>query len=94
MTSDCHDPIISGLAYRITAVADRSPADIADFAGNTDLLVETDADKHHIFGVGTYSTDGVRFYEKDLQNEGKDVRTWSIRPAGDGSFTAEHIAAI
>jgi hypothetical protein len=94
MTSDCHDPIISGPAYRITAVAGRSPADIADFVGNTDLLVETDEDQHHIFGVGAYSSDGVRFYEKDLQNEGKDVRTWSIGPSPDGGFTAEHIAAI
>jgi len=94
MTSGCHDPIISGFAYRITSVAGRSPADIADFVGNTDLLVETDVDQHHIFGVGAYSSDGVRFYEKDLQNEGKDVRAWSIQPADDGTFTAEHIAAI
>jgi hypothetical protein len=95
MTSNCHDPIISGIAYHISDVAGRSPSDIADFVVNTEMWVETDGNQHHIFGVGAYSSDGVRFYEKDLQNEGKDVRVWSISPSPDGEgFTAEHIAAI
>jgi hypothetical protein len=94
MTSNCHDPIISGIAYHIAIVTGRSPSDIADFVGNTDLWVETDGDKHHIFGFGAYAGDGVRFYKKDMQNEGKDLRVWSISPSPDGGFAAEHIAAI
>ena len=95
MTFDAHEPIISGVVYRIAEVGDaHTPSDLADFVGNTDLLVRTDSDEHHISGVGAYSSDGVRFYEKDLQNEGKDVRMWTIQHSDDGGFTAQHIAAM
>ena len=38
--------------HRIAEVGDaRTPFDLADFVGNTDLLVRTDSDEHHISGA-------------------------------------------
>ena len=94
MTSTGHDAIISGRSYRVMQVAGDRPSDLADFVGNTELLIEADEDQHQVIGVGAYSSEGVRFYEKDVEMDGKDVRTWIISPSSDGEFTAEHVAAF
>ena len=94
MTSKDHGGIASGHIYSVTKVAGEAPSILAEFVGNTDLLIECHGDRHHIFGVGVESVDGVRFYEKDIEKEGHDVRLWSISERPDGAFTAEHIAAI
>jgi hypothetical protein len=33
----------------------------------------------------------VRFHEKDVDNNGKDIRVWTVRPQGS-RFVAEHAA--
>ena len=33
----------------------------------------------------------VRFHEKDVDNNGKDIRVWTVRPQGS-KFVAEHAA--
>jgi hypothetical protein len=37
--------------------------------------------------------DAVRFHEKDVENNGKDVRVWQIRKE-QAAFLAEHAAAF
>jgi hypothetical protein len=36
----------------------------------------------------------VRFYEKDQDGSGRDIRVWQIVHTGDGTYTAEYAASI
>jgi hypothetical protein len=94
MTCDASESVISGSPYAITEVAGHTATNLDEFTGSTEFVIENGGRHHHVGGVGgARHDDQVRFYEKDVDHEGRDVRVWTIS-SGSGRFLAEHVAAI
>ena len=81
-------PVPSGRPYHVKACRGRVPTALADFEGETDFTLSTAAGTTVVRGVGTAHGDWVRFHEKDVAQNGKDVRVWHITLEADGGFTA------
>ena len=81
-------PIASGRPYHVKACRGRVPTALADFEGETDFTLSTGAGTTVIRGVGTAHEGWIRFQEKDVAQNGKDVRVWHITLEADGGFTA------
>jgi hypothetical protein len=72
----------------VLEVQGRSPASLGDFEGDVSFVVDDDA--HHLIqGCGRVSGDRVRFHEKDVAANGKDVRVWGIRQEGEAFFAEQ-----
>lgn len=81
------ESVSSGIAQRVLEVQGHSPASLADFTGDVSFVVDDEA--HHLIqGSGRVNGDRVRFHEKDVAANGKDVRVWGIRQEGE-AFLAE-----
>jgi hypothetical protein len=85
------DPITSGVPYDVTAVRGELPATLEQFVGELTFTIAKDGEESLVCGVGRASESGVRFQEKDMDHDGKDVRTWQISRSGD-SFSASATA--
>jgi hypothetical protein len=90
MTLHSATPVASGRPYHVTACKGRVPTALADFEGGSDFTLSTGAGTVPmvIRGVGAAHGDCVRFHEKDVDGDGKDVRIWHIIQEADGGFTA------
>jgi hypothetical protein len=88
------EPVISGKSYLVMQVGGRAPVSLADFAVDGDFTIDKDDKPYRVSGSGVERGGAVRFYEKDMSRDGKDVRVWQISPGSDGRFMAEHIAAF
>ena len=87
------DPVISGVPYPITAMSsEKRPGSLEDFTGDTSFVIQMEA-AHVVCGHGALDGDTVRFYEKDHDGTGKDIRVWRVSPAPEGGFRACHEAA-
>jgi hypothetical protein len=93
MTFAAPDSIASGSPYQVVKVGGHSPESLKEFIGDTEFVIEGLGERHIVAGIGTLETDEVRFQEKDVRHDGKDVRVWQITGA-DHSFIAKHAAAI
>ena len=80
----------SGMSVPVLAVEGRTPQSPDDFAGDVSFLVDLDP-PHLVHGCGVVHGTTVRFHEKDVDNNGKDIRVWTVRPQG-ARFVAEHDA--
>jgi len=80
----------SGMSVPVLAVEGRIPSSLADFVGETSFLVDLDP-PHLVHGAGSLEDEVVSFHEKDLDNNGKDIRVWEVRIEGS-RFTAQHAA--
>ena len=78
MTSATTDPVPSGQELPIVAVKGRTPHTIEDFLGGAVFTVQWREQDLLVAGLGAPAGAGVRFYEKDAGNGGKDVRVWYI----------------
>jgi hypothetical protein len=89
-----HPPksVISGVAYAVLDVGERSPTSIQEFVGVTRFTIDNHG-PYVVRGCGALSAGRVRFYEKDHGGDGRDVRVWQITASGEAGFTAEHAAA-
>jgi hypothetical protein len=87
--------IASGVPYLATLPEGRPAVSVGDFLGSVSFLVHQRNQHSLVAGVGVLDNTGtaVRFYQKDSDHDGRDVRIWRIRLTGD-RFTAEHLAAI
>lgn len=94
MTYAAADPISSGRPYRILAVAGGEPSTLEQFVGETAFTISKDGGESVIAGLGTAHDNAVRFYEKDLERTGKDVRTWALIQEPDGGFSATATGAF
>ena len=95
MTDIATDSVISGVPYAVTK-PDGSPATaVLEFVGDTSFLVHQATQHSLISGTGVLDVGGaeVRFYQKDPDHEGRDVRIWRLQ-AADSEITARHDAAI
>lgn len=82
----------SGAAKPVLEVQGHPPTDLSDFEGDVAFVVGEDL-RYLVRGSGRMAGDVVRFHEKDVQNNGKDVRVWQIRKEQAG-FVAEHAAVF
>ncbi len=94
MTFFSASPVSSGRPYRIQAVSDAEPSSLEQFVGDAAFTVEDSGAESLICGVGVRHDDGVRFHEKDVANDGKDVRVWQIEPGAVEGFTATAVSAF
>ncbi len=83
-------PIPSGMSLPVLAVEGRTPQTQEDFAGEVSFLLDLDP-PHLVQGCGVVDGSTVRFYEKDVDNNGKDIRVWTVCSRGT-RFVAEHVA--
>jgi hypothetical protein len=86
-------PIISGIAYRVINIAGRPLHDLDEL-----LVPEAEFTIDHDGGYVVRGSsrkdadaDAVKFYEKDSDGIGKDLRVWRLVQEGPDSFTATHI---
>lgn len=96
MTDSATDSVVSGVPYAVTR-ADGSPARTpAEFVGESAFLVHQASRHSLVSGVGVSAPGGddVRFYQKDPQHEGRDVRIWLLRAEPGRGVIARHDAAI
>jgi hypothetical protein len=91
MTHFAARPVVSGRPYPVVQVAAGEPARLEDFVGNARFVVDLDGDRLEVCGFGREVDAGVRFYQKDAEGFGRDVRVWLVRRLDDGSgFSAVH----
>jgi hypothetical protein len=83
--------VVSGVAYPVLDVGERAPTSIDEFIGATRFTIDNKG-PYVVCGWGSLQSDRVRFYEKDHDGEGRDVRVWRIVSTGDAGFTAVHAA--
>jgi hypothetical protein len=93
MTFAAPQSVVSGSPYDVIEVAGRAAEDLNDFTGNTEFIIEGRGEQHRVCGIGARHDDSVKFHEKDVAHDGKDVRVWQIT-FGPDHFMAEHAAAI
>jgi hypothetical protein len=84
-------PVVSGRSYPVVQVAAGEPARLEDFLGESRFVVDLDGDRYDVCGFGRVVEAGVRFYQKDDDGGGRDVRVWLVRLRDDGTgFCATH----
>ena len=94
MTMAAQEPVVSGHRYTVTLVDGRRPTGLADCVGERLLTLVGNGLSHRVAGTGMEHTGRVRFHQKDLGPDGKDVRVWTISDSGGGSpLLAEHCTA-
>ena len=72
----------SGTAMPVSEVEGRAPASLEDFAGDVSFSLGLEP-PYLVEGCGRLDGSAVRFHEKDVQNNGKDIRVWEVRMDGD-----------
>lgn len=90
MSFSAPQAVPSGTELRVLEVQGHPPTSLVDFDGDIDFVVGEDL--HYLVrGSGSVTGEVVRFYEKDVENNGKDIRVWQVRQ-GEATFVAEHLA--
>lgn len=88
-------PIISGMPYTITEIDGSEPHSIDDFARDeASFAIDLQGMTYRVAGDGARRGEGVRFHEKDVSADGKDIRIWNVSRREDGRFIAEHDATF
>jgi hypothetical protein len=93
MTYAAPDPVPSGRPYVVIAVAGEQPAALEQFLGETAFTIDKHGTESEVCGLGSRNESGVRFHEKDIVNDGKDVRVWQVTRE-DSEFIATATASF
>lgn len=88
MTFFTADPISSGRPYIVLTAAGEAPSTLDQFLGEAHFTIAKDGADSLVCGLGSLREGGVRFHEKDVEHDGKDVRVWQISQDGSGAFVA------
>ena len=72
----------------------RVPTSLADFEGVSEFTLSTRTGAMLVRGVGVTQESSVRFHERDVAGDGRDVRVWHITVEADGGFTATTGASV
>lgn len=94
MTFATPTTVVSGKSYLVMLVEDRSPSSLDEIAAANDFTVDMDGTSYRVRGSGQLVDDEARYHEKDVDNNGKDVRVWRVIRQGDGTFVASHAASF
>lgn len=84
-------PIVSGRPYVVLDVAGRPLRDLNELLGAVAEFTIDHGGGYVVRGSSRMDEDTVKFYEKDSEGTGKDLRVWRLVQTGPGTFTAEHI---
>jgi hypothetical protein len=82
--------VISGRSYLVLLVEDRSPSSLDEFETADDFAIDMDGASYLVQGSGRLIDNEVRYHEKDVDNNGKDIRVWRVIQHEDGTFLASH----
>ena len=82
----------SATACRVLQVNGRRPVALTDFEGDVAFVLDL-GDGYLVSGAGRAHGDLVRFHEKDVEHNGKDIRVWHVRQDG-ADFLAEQAATF
>jgi hypothetical protein len=88
------EPVGSGQSYTINEVDGRVPNSLDDFNGDIHLLLIRNEQALHVVGNGTRQGNSVRFYQKDLALNNRDIRVWTVTAGDDYTFLAAPLAAF
>jgi hypothetical protein len=84
--------VVSGRTYEVVGPAAGEPVGLEDFVGDRAFLIDLEDGPYPVRGCGRrVGPEEVRFYQKDRDGYGRDVRTWLVRRTGDGRFSVEHV---
>jgi hypothetical protein len=86
--------VVSGKSYVVLLVEDRGPSSLDEFDGATNFTVDMDGRPYRVQGSGRFVDGAVRYHEKDVDNNGKDIRVWRVIRHDDGAFLASHAASF
>lgn len=87
MTMPTPDIVVSGYPYAVLEVGGREPADLTDFEGGVELVLDGKTGHKGLVGESRVDGESARLHEKGGPG-GKDIRVWTIRPGDDGGFVA------
>lgn len=76
----------------IETVAGHPPQSLEDFEGEASFVLVGEV-AYTVRGSGRVTGDSVRFHEKDIEHNGKDVRVWRVFREGD-RYVAEQAATF
>jgi hypothetical protein len=93
MTMATDGPVISGLAYAVTEIDGRPPTGLSDCVGERTMTLVGNGLSHRVRGTGIDHLGGIRFHQKDLGPDGKDVRVWTITDPHHDVLLARHCPA-
>ena len=88
MTFSSADAVSSGRPYAVLDVSGAAPFELAQFMGEARFTIDRDGVPAIVCGQGCAGEPGVVFREKDVANDGKDVRTWQISQSGSAFVAA------
>jgi hypothetical protein len=88
------EPVESGQSYTITHVDGRQPESLDDFTGDVHLTLARNDQFLHVTGAIARTADSVRFYQKDLALQDRDIRVWTITELDHSTFQAAPHAAF
>jgi hypothetical protein len=88
------EPVESGQSYTITHVDGRQPESLDDFTGDVHLTLARNDQHLHVTGAIARTADSLRFYQKDLALQDRDIRVWTITELDNSTFHAAPHAAF
>jgi hypothetical protein len=94
MTYAAPEPVPSGRAFAVISVGGQEAGSLEQFVGDTVFTIRVEGSESTISGLGTLHESGVRFYEKDVEHDHKDVRVWQIAAEPGQGFSATATAAF
>lgn len=94
MTFAAPEPIASGQAMTIVEVDGQPPGSLEDFVGERSFVVQTGGHWSTVSGNGIRHDDVVKFYQKDLEHDGKDIRVWEIDAEAATGWVARSASAF
>ena len=92
MTMTTQETVVSGHGYTITEVDGQPPTGLADCVGEHAARPDRERPVAPGFGTGTAIPGGVRFHQKDLGPDGKDVGSGRSATLDHAPLIARHRA--
>ena len=86
--------VVSGKSYVVLLVADRSPSTLDEFVNADEFTLDMEGTPYRVQGCGRLLDNDVRYHEKDIANNGKDIRVWRVTHREGGDFLADHAASF
>src|SRR6476661_3271533 len=87
------EPVECEQFYTITEIDGRQPESLDEFSGEVHLILVRNGQHLHVAGSVARTAESVRFYQKGLALQDRDIRVWTITELEDSTFSAAPYAA-